>query len=609
MTNPLLVFTVSKDLIINSANVAAQELFAINLLEEYPLAKICHFFQWSDLMKCVQTVIDEHLDFGECSTFDAKNGYYKWTLTRLNSVDDSCQILVSAYKRSNDNVESLKYKLENLQFVINNVPHYLFWKDRNSVFLGCNDQFARSAGLDSASEIIGLTDYDLPWDQKESAAYIADDNAVMLSGQPKLNIEETQTVNDKKMVLLTSKVPLRDEQGDVSGVIAIYTDITDRKQAEEELAVAKGRAEAANEAKSNFLAVMSHELRTPLNGILGLVQVLAQQHLSGFTQEYIIDIENAAKHLLNLVNDILDFSKLEMRTGCIKEGVINIGNISREVYSICQARAKMKKINMTLDYDNNIPLYIFGDGLRLKQVMLNLVDNAIKYTNYGKIEITLSFENDVLRVLINDTGIGIPAEAEDSIFDKFVQVETGYLRNFNGIGLGLAICKKIIENMSGEIGYTSTLGEGSTFWFTIPALAAEEIVLGDDVQNDIASDTLFSAKVLVVEDNRLNQKVAKLLLQQLGCVVDIASTGAEAIRLVDRGDYNLIFMDLGLPDTDGYQVTQLIKADHAELPIIGLTAHADSEDIQKCYAVEMNDVLIKPVTIQDFRKMLNRILV
>lgn len=601
-----LLFIVSQDLRIPYANSTINKLLAKNAVQDNNLATICQALECPRLSSSIKEFLNSQDDYREFQLHSTSLGEYLWQLNRLQSDNNEVQITVYGKSTVTTDHQTLLSKLENLQAVINNVPQNLLWKDRNSVYLGCNDQFAKSAGRNSSREIIGLTDYDLPWDIKESEAYIADDQFVMSSGQPRLNIEETQTVNDKQIILLTSKVPLRDSKGNVTGVIGVYTDITERKNAEHELELAKEKAEAANEAKSNFLAVMSHELRTPLNGILGLIQILTQNPNSAHSHEYIQDIEYAAKHLLNLVNDILDFSKLEGHIGSINQGVIKIENVCKEVFSVCQTRALAKNLKMILQYNKNIPEYILGDALRLKQVMLNLIDNAIKYTPQGKIEVSLAFENNQLMFKIKDTGIGIPGYMQNAVFDKFVQVESGRIRNFEGIGLGLAICKKIIEKMDGTIGYDSTLGEGSTFWFTIPTSATYDVKSENTSVNEISVNEQFAANILVVEDNLLNQKVARLLLQQLGCHVEVVSNGFDAIKRANESTFNIIFMDIGLPDIDGYEVTRKIREHDANIPVIGLTAHADSADIQNCYEAKMNDVLIKPVTNNDFRRILSK---
>ena len=559
MISSTLALSIGKDLNILSTNTLALEITTINKKNETDFRKVCEFHQWDDLLKSVEETISGDRDQRDNILVTNKIGRFWWKLYRLARENGKTEVFATAEKQSDNDTITLQHKLDNLQHVIDNVPHFLFWKDKNSVFLGCNEQFAKSAGLSSPRDIVGKTDYDLPWKREESEAYRLDDQAVMQSRKPKLNIEEPQTIDGKQIVLLTSKVPFYDENGEVRGVIAIYTDITDRKFAEQELANAKERAEAANEAKSNFLAVMSHELRTPLNGIIGLVQVMEKQNLPPSAHEHVTDIENAAKHLLHLVNDILDFSKLEINAASIQEESIDIQAIFNEVFSTCRERASAKKLSLNLHYDKKIPKYILGDSMRLKQVMLNLIDNAIKYTLKGSILVSLDYQNQSLRFSVKDTGIGIPENMKELVFEKFVQVESGYVRSSNGLGLGLAICKKLVEQMQGQIGSESTLGEGSTFWFSIPCIIANIQEKNEKSPHHFKLKPGFKADILVVEDNKLNQKVAKLLLEELGCTVDIAPTGRDALNAIDNKSYDIVFMDLGLPDSDGFSITRKIR--------------------------------------------------
>jgi PAS domain S-box-containing protein len=460
---PTIAISIAQDFSILSKSPNALEITLINSKNENDFRKICEHHQWFNLLNRLEEILDGVYDRHENIIVNNSQGMFAWKLYRVVKSGGTIEVLAFMESHDNDVISALNLQLENLQNVVNNVPHYLFWKDKNSVFLGCNEQFSLAAGLTCSQDIIGKTDFDLPWEKIESDAYISNDKVILNGGVEKINIEETQTIQGKQVDLLTSKVPLFDKKGNIIGVIAICTDITNRKIAEKELAIAKEKAELANEAKSNFLAVMSHELRTPLNGIIGLVHVIQKQDLPEITLEYMQDINCAAKHLLKLVNSILDFTNLELNAPVIHADNVNIREILDEAYSTCKIRAMAKNLDIHRDYSDNIPEFILGDSLRLKQVMLNLIDNAIKYTNMGSIHINLTYHNNLLRFSVKDSGIGIPEGMVDMIFDKFVQVDSSPKCNLNGVGLGLAICKKLVQQMQGEIGCESILGEGSVF--------------------------------------------------------------------------------------------------------------------------------------------------
>lgn len=491
-----------------------------------------------------------------------------------------------------------------------------WWKDINGRYLGCNDEFAKLYGLESASEVVGKTDYELPWvDEADDSMDF--DHEVIKKGE-KITKETQNVVKDGELrYFIVSKAPLRDENGVIIGIIGNSTDITEQKRIQAELKVAKERAEAASRAKSSFLAVISHELRTPLNGILGTTQILDRKVHDRVILEHVSDIEKAATSLLTLVNDILDSARLEQGKFKFVETAFELRELVNDTINNIDYRLIDKPIEIKSECDKELPGVVIGDAFRLKQVLLNLIDNAIKFTDSGTITLSVMCETygmyEVeLLFKVKDTGIGISEEMRKKIFHRFAQVDSAYGRAYRGIGLGLAICKQIVEAMDGEIHVDSEVGKGSCFWFRIPfKLPIEPRELNKpaaDNLEDLDTKLYCNCRVLLVEDNPLNQKVTKVLLEDLGCTVDIAVDGKQAIKKVNENDYHIIFMDVGLPEMDGMSVAKEMRClnDKKDVPIVALTAHVMEDDIQKCYQAQMNEVLTKPITVEQLKKALFR---
>jgi two-component system aerobic respiration control sensor histidine kinase ArcB len=357
--------------------------------------------------------------------------------------------------------------------LLKQIPAYIFWKDINSVYLGCNNAFANSMEL-SPAEIVGKTDYDLSTTKEESDIFRADDKQVIESKRPKLNIEESQTLpNGQKITLLTNKVPLFDKQKNVIGILGIYYDITERKKKEDELKTAKESAELANQLKHDFIQNMEHDIRTPVAGIYSILQSFSDSETDPEKKEILTLTFNAAKELLDYCNGILDFSKLESGLIPIISKKFNLKKLMDGIISIETPPAKIKNLQLTAEFSENVPNIIVGDQQRLQRILINLISNGIKFTKEGFIKVTTTVakkedKNIILQISVEDSGIGMPKEKQSIIYEKFSRLHASNRGTYKGSGLGLPTVKQLVEELDGEIDVESIPGEGTTFLLTIP---------------------------------------------------------------------------------------------------------------------------------------------
>ncbi|REJ86418.1 MAG: PAS domain S-box protein [Planctomycetota bacterium] len=505
---------------------------------------------------------------------------------------------ISLRKRTDD---ALKHSEQLYHSLVDNLPIYLVRKDLDGRVTFANDNLCRLLER-PRDEVIGRTDYDFfPPDLAEK--YRTDDRRVIETGQVFSDIEENRS-GDRASFFEVRKTPIRDSSDRIIGTQAIFWDVTDRQQALRDLAAAKEAAESANRAKSEFLANMSHEIRTPMNAVIGMTELVLETDLDAQQRDYLDTVRESAESLMDLINDLLDFSKIEAGKLELESAPFELREMLGDTMKALGVRAYGKGIELLYHVDPQIPQFIVGDGLRLRQVIVNLVGNAVKFTEEGEVvlRVHLVDRSDPtlkLRFEVSDTGIGIHDDQRERIFRVFEQADMSTTRRFGGTGLGLAICSRLAGLMGGDIDVESRPGEGSTFTFTADFGEPEgeaARVAPPDVSN------LLGLRVLIVDDNETNRTILEEMCRNWKMHPTSAANAAEALACLRESSrtgesFQLVLTDASMPEVDGFRLSEQIADDPAlgSTVVMMLTSLDRQGDARRCEQLGVSAYLLKPV--------------
>jgi PAS domain S-box-containing protein len=519
-----------------------------------------------------------------------------------------------------------------IRAVFDTLEDSFYYKDRDSVILGGNAGWVRDRGVKSIDDLIGKTDLDIHPAPLGQQLYSMEQQQ-MLIGVTKRVLEEQRKPDGSVKFVESIKCPMRNEMGEVIGLAGISRDVTQIMLNERRLLESQKAAEAANQAKSDFLANISHETRTPINGVIGMVEILLESGLNEEQRGYAHTIKSSADCLLTIIDDVLSFANIE--AGKIEVEAVSFGlpPLMSEIIQSMRVRARAKNLQVNFHIAPEVPSTLIGDPQKIRQILTHLIGNGVKFTEQGevKVEVTAkpgSAGKCQCRFIVNDTGIGIPKDKLPDLFRRFHQVDSSTTRNYGGIGLGLATSRRLCELMGGSLAVTSEVGKGTQFSFILelgcaedripvkesaparkgcgtgryrPAIAAKPIVNQDVLR-----------RVLLVDDGLINLKVAGIWLQKLGHSVVTALDGEKAVEAFQVGHFDLILMDVQMPVLDGLEATRLIRQierqrlTNGPTPIVAMTAHAMTGYRECCLEAGMNDYITKPIRREHLQLVLDR---
>lgn|GEM_PF-799037 len=539
-------------------------------------------------------------------------------------------------RKATSELKNTRYFYEN---ILASMPGHVYWLNKDNVYLGCNDIQADYIGLDDRTEIVGLTNLDMPW---APAASVADDhNFFAMKRGEEITVEEESWMkhHGKKEIFLSKKVPLKNPDGEVIGILGVSFDITEKKEMERELRFANQKLEQANRVKTQFIENISHDIRTPITGLLGLAQSMYDRAQDDSAREESRSMIDATNQLLSLLNQVIDITQADYNGKEHTTEDFLLNEVINQQFDMLKPAIKDKHLKFSYFISPVVPNCLRGARILFERILLNLLSNAIKFTHKGYVQLDVDLseqstatDEPILEIRVKDSGIGIPQDQFEKIFENFTKLHPSYKGVYEGYGLGLYAVKQALERMGGEINVESKLDEGSCFTITLPfklgnhtnikslskdnvkKLLKPSVKLSTKAVNHPLKTTVHGklerANLLLIEDQPLAARAVIHLLKGLGCQVTHAHDGEQSLELLEKTNFDLIIADIGLPRMSGLDVAKHIRSQSnsrvAKTPIIALTSHITHTKKNICIEAGMQDMFTKPLTISTAQDILDR---